>query len=192
MRAPHVRTNADTTGPQPNDDIPDVAWLEPAFAIGRRPDPPQRRQVRALGIDTVITLHTPDPDEPRSWEALGVRLIPYPTVDWEEIAAGRFSAVVREIQTQHRMGRTVLLHCIMGINRAPTFAAAFLCWRDNLPVDDALARVRHARPTMDPTRDQVNSLRAWNGGGNPPAINAPVPKLILPPANRRPRPSSRP
>src|SRR4051812_35854197 len=97
-----------------DDSSPDIVWIEPAFAIGRRPDPPQRQIVRALGVDAVIALYTPDPGEPASWEALGVHFLTYPTVDWEEIAPERFAAVVSSLLQHHASGRRVLLHCVAG------------------------------------------------------------------------------
>jgi hypothetical protein len=147
--------------PLPDGSVPDLAWIEPSFAIGRRPDPPQRRLVRSLGVDAVIALYTPDPGEPASWEALGVEFLTYPTVDWEEIAPHRFSAVVASVLHHHASGHRVLLHCVAGLNRAPTFAAALLCHRDGLSVDEAMARIRAVRPAIAPTVDQIASLRRW-------------------------------
>ena len=142
---------------------PDIAWIEPGFAIGSRPFADQRPAIRALGIDTVIAVHDPEPGEVEAWEALGVELIAFPTVDWVAIPADRFGTVVEAVLAQLAAGRSVLLHCLAGINRAPTLAAAVLCRRDGLSVDEALARVRAVRPAASPTPEQLASLREWVG-----------------------------
>jgi predicted protein tyrosine phosphatase len=154
-----------SVAPYPLDSAPDIApdlvWIDPLFAIGRRPDPPQRPLVRALGIDAVVSLHTPDPGEHASWETLGIRFVAYPTVDWEEISAERFAAVVAAVTSHQESGRRVLLHCIAGLNRAPTFAAALLSLRDAMTPDEAVQRIRQVRPAIAPTEDQLRSLRRW-------------------------------
>jgi protein-tyrosine phosphatase len=68
---------------------------------------------------------------------------------------------VEAVLSRRAAGRSVLLHCLAGVNRAPTVAAAVLCRRDGVSVADALARVRASRPAAAPTPEQVASLRAW-------------------------------
>ncbi len=140
---------------------PDVAWIEPGLAIGCRPFAAQRAAIRALGIETVISLHDAYPDEARDWETLGVEWLAFPTRDTVEIPLGRFTEIVQAVLQRRRAGRSILLHCLAGINRAPTLAAAVLCQRDNLTVDEALTRIRAVRPSASPTPEQLASLRAW-------------------------------
>ncbi len=140
---------------------PDVAWIEPGFAIGCRPFAAQRAAIRRLGIDTVISLHEAGPSEARGWAAVGVELLEFPTPDMVAIPAERIGEVVEAILERRRAGRSVLLHCLAGINRAPTVAAALLCRRDGLDPDEAIARIRAARPSASPTPEQRASLRAW-------------------------------
>ena len=140
---------------------PDIAWIEPGFGIGCRPFAAQRAAIRGLGVDTVITLHAPNDAEAAGWTASGVELLAFPTRDVVGIPVDRFDAVVDAVLAQREAGRTVLLHCLAGINRAPTVAAAVLCRRDGLSVAEALARVRAARPSASPTPEQLASLRAW-------------------------------
>lgn len=140
---------------------PDVAWLEPLLALGSRPYPEQRAAVAALGIAAVITLHDPSPGEAEHWAAHGVEFYAFPTRDWVHIAAPRFDAVLDRIVALHEARRPVLLHCLAGINRAPTVAAALLCQREGVTPDEAVARVRAARPSAAPSEHQMRSLRAW-------------------------------
>ncbi len=114
-----------------------------------------------MGIRVVVPVHDPDPREIEDWAYLGVRVVPVPTPDWVAIPAGHFDRVVEEVCSCLEKGTAVLVHCLAGINRAPTFAAAVLCHRYGLTVEEALAAVRRARPTAAPTPEQAASLRAW-------------------------------
>lgn len=140
---------------------PDIAWIEPGFAIGGRPFAAQRPAVGALGIETVVTVEAPLEHESDDWAELGVEVVALPTRDWVSIPAERFEAVVGVVLERRAAGRTVLLHCLAGVNRATTFAAAVLCHRDGLSVEEAIERVRAVRPSAAPTPEQVASLGEW-------------------------------
>jgi predicted protein tyrosine phosphatase len=139
----------------------DLAWIEPGFAIGSRPYRPERAEIAAAGVDAVVALHEPAEGEASAWQELGVEFEVVPTPDWVAIPRACFTAAVDAVLRRRAAGQGVLLHCLAGVNRAPTVAAAVLCRRDGVSVGEALARVRAARPAAAPTPEQVASLRAW-------------------------------
>jgi protein-tyrosine phosphatase len=139
----------------------DLAWIEPGFAIGSRPYVTERAEIAAAGIQVVVALHEPGEGEADAWRDLGIEFEVVPTPDWVPIPSACFTSSVEAVLARRAAGQSVLLHCLAGVNRAPTVAAAVLCRRDGLSVGDALARVRAARPTAAPTPEQVASLRAW-------------------------------
>ena len=141
--------------------VPDLTWIEPGFAIGSRPYVLERAAIAASGIQAIIALHEPTAGEAEAWRDLGVEFEVVPTPDWAPIPRACFNAAVEAVLRRRAAGQTVLLHCLAGVNRAPTLAAAVLCRRDGLSVDDALGRVRAARPAAAPTPEQVASLHAW-------------------------------
>ena len=140
---------------------PDLNWIEPGFALGGRPYPAQRPAVQELGIQTIVTVETPLPDEVAIWAALGIETLVLPTRDYVAIPFERFEAVSEAVLSRLSVQRSVLLHCLSGVNRAPTFALAILCLRDRVPVDVALSRLRSVRPRVDPTPEELTSLRGW-------------------------------
>jgi hypothetical protein len=140
---------------------PDIVWIGPGFALGSRPYDHQRQAIAQLGIQVVVALHEPAQGETEAWQALGVRLVPVPTPDWVEILLIGFDRVVKMICTCLDANQPVLLHCLAGLNRAPTFAAAVLCRLQGMDVDSALAAVQRARPAAKPTPEQEKSLRQW-------------------------------
>ncbi|MDF1593557.1 MAG: dual specificity protein phosphatase [Desulfobacterales bacterium] len=140
---------------------PDIVWIVPGFSLGSRPYDHQRQAIAHLGIQVIIALHEPAQGETEDWRLLGVRLVPVPMPDWVGIPLIGFDRVVALICSCLDAGQPVLLHCLAGINRAPTFAAAVLCRRQGIDVDSALATVQRVRPAARPTSEQEKSLRQW-------------------------------
>ena len=140
---------------------PDIVWIVPRFALGSRPYEHQRQAIAQLGIQVVVALHEPTQGEAQDWQTFGVRLVPVPTPDWVGIPLISFDRVVAVICTCLERDQPVLLHCLAGLNRAPSFAAAVLCRRQGMDVDSALANVQRVRPAARPTPEQEKSLRQW-------------------------------
>lgn len=140
---------------------PDLVWIEPGFALGSKPYDYHRGAVAQLGIRAVVALHAPTEGEAEAWQAHGVRLYWVPTRDWVQIPVAHFDRVVELVSASLNSGTAVLLHCLAGINRAPTFAAAVLCQTRGMTVDNALAAVKCLRTAAKPTPEQEASLRLW-------------------------------
>ena len=140
---------------------PDIAWIEPGFAIGSCPYAAERQLIKKQGIRVAVIVHEPDEREVEAWRALGVEVVAVPTPDWVGIPAARFEEVVEVVSSCLDAGRPVLLHCLAGINRAPTLAAAVLCRHRGMSVEAALQTIRQARPAAYPTPEQETSLRRW-------------------------------
>ena len=140
---------------------PDLVWIAPGFALGSKPYDYQRWAVSQAGIRAVVALYKPVEGEAEAWQALGVRFNWVPTRDWVQIPVSLFDRVVEIISADMHSGTPVLLHCLAGINRAPTFAAAVLCQARGMAVDQALAAVKERRAAAKPTSEQEKSLRIW-------------------------------
>lgn len=139
----------------------DIVWIEPGFALGSRPYASQQHLIAQLGIRVVVALHEPAEGETEGWQAKGIRCVIVPTRDWVAIPPANFDRVAAAVSSCLMQATPVFLHCLAGINRAPTFAAAVLCQYRGMTVDDALAFVRQARPAAKPTPEQESSLRLW-------------------------------
>ncbi len=109
----------------------------------------------------MVALYEPGEGEAEAWQALGIRLYWVPTRDWVQIPVTCFDRVVEIVSDGLNKGTSVLLHCLAGINRAPTLAAAVLCHTRGTNVDQALAVVGSRRAAAKPTPEQEKSLRIW-------------------------------
>jgi protein-tyrosine phosphatase len=91
------------------------------------------------------------------------RALWHPIPDLHAPAIDDARALVAELRARLSAGEHVLLHCGAGIGRAGTFAAAVLL-DHGVPLDDALATVRAARPMAGPeVGAQLELLRAFSG-----------------------------
>ena len=151
---------SDSYLPSSKPDI-DIVWIEPGFALGSRPYTHQQHAIAQLGIRVVVALHEPMEGEVEGWQTHGIRLVLVPTRDWVEIPVSNFDRVVAVVSSCLNTATPILLHCLAGINRAPTLAAAVLCHARGITVDNALAVINHARVTAKPTPEQEISLRLW-------------------------------
>ena len=138
---------------------PDLVWIEPGFAVGSKPYDYRPRAVSQFGIAAVVALYEPTEGDAEAWQVHGVRLYWVPMRDWVQIPVTHFDRVVEAVSTGLNSGTPVLLHCLAGINRAPTFAAAVLCQIRGMNVDSALAVVKSRRVSAKPSFEQENSLR---------------------------------
>jgi len=140
---------------------PDLVWVESRFALGSKPYDYQRKAVSQMGIRTVVALQEPTEGEAEAWQSYGVRIYWIPTRDWVQIPVTNFDRVVEVVSASLNSATPVLLHCLAGINRAPTFAAAVLCQTRVMDVDNAIAIVKCVRASAKPTFEQEDSLRLW-------------------------------
>jgi len=120
---------------------------------------------RAAGIETVVSLLTPDEvgdlgleDEERAGAAHGVRFLSLPIPDRETPASRvAFEGLVSEIADELADGRGVAVHCRQGIGRAGLTAAAVLI-AAGLDPAAAVERVSAARGRPVP---ETPAQRRW-------------------------------
>lgn len=120
---------------------------------------------RAAGIDTVVSLLTPDEvaefdlgREPAEAAATGMRFVSLPVEDRGTPASPEaFRAVVEDVAAELAAGRGVAVHCRQGIGRAGLVAAGVLVIA-GLTADEAVARLTAARGRPVP---ETPAQRRW-------------------------------
>jgi protein-tyrosine phosphatase len=105
-------------------------------------------------IATVISLSEQCVEE----KAAGVRYIHLPIVDDEPVPVRPFDAVMDAIALNIRQGN-VLVHCGVGISRAPSLTAAYLHRVGYKHIDAAIEEIRQVRPIIDPSNTLLSSIR---------------------------------
>ena len=66
---------------------------------------------------------------------------------------------VRALATLLARGHRTYVHCTAGVNRGPLVVLGYLTFVEGMPVDDALALIRRARPEAAPYRDAYDGCR---------------------------------
>lgn len=63
-----------------------------------------------------------------------------------------FARAVFELDDLLLGGKTVLVHCHVGMSRSPSVVICWLSWKKKISIKDAFLFVREARPVFDPNK----------------------------------------
>ena len=96
------------------------------------------------------------------WEGRGVEVWFSPVEDFRAPGFVDLHRTVSWIAERAGSGRRVLIHCVGGLGRSGTVAAAYLMYRYSMDWREALARVREVRPGAVESEEQVSMLRAYS------------------------------
>ena len=131
------------------------------------------RRLRAVhGCTTLLLLvEDVDLDMSRAWgtvpavEAAGIRVVRHPIPDRGVPAdPAAFRATLDDVSARVRAGERVVVACRGGLGRTGTAVAALLVDGGAAP-DEAIARVRAARPGTIEQQVQQRFVRDWRSGG---------------------------
>jgi protein-tyrosine phosphatase len=106
------------------------------------------------GIDTVISLSELAVRSKRD----DVTYVHIPIGDDLPVPIRQFYSIMDSIRKNIRWG-TVLLHCGVGISRAPSFAAAYMDAVGYKHIDAAIEDIRQMRPIIAPSTILLNRIK---------------------------------
>jgi protein-tyrosine phosphatase len=106
------------------------------------------------GITTVISLSEVAVQTRRE----DVNYVHLPIEDDVPVPVRQFYGVMDAIRMNIRWG-TVLLHCGVGVSRAPSMAAAYIDSVGCKGIDAALAEIKLLRPFIQPSTILLNSVK---------------------------------
>jgi protein-tyrosine phosphatase len=106
------------------------------------------------GIDSVISLC----EECITSKRHGVNYIHLPIQDDRPIPVGQFDKIMDSIAENIKWG-TVLLHCGVGLSRAPSLAAAYMHVVGYKDIDVAISEIERLRPIIAPSKVLLQSIR---------------------------------
>ncbi|KAJ3067308.1 dual specificity phosphatase 12 [Podochytrium sp. JEL0797] len=82
-----------------------------------------------------------------------------------ENALDHFDAAVEFIGAAVSQKANVLVHCMAGVSRAPTFVAAYLMRSLNIGAEEAVASIRTKRDCVDPNEGFISQLEIYKRMG---------------------------
>ena len=130
----------------------------PGLWIGSAPSSVQVPALVSAGIDAVVDLRAEDDAVRPVWpDYVAVEIVPL--VDHGTPSLDALRAAASAVSELMGAGRTVLVHCHAGIERAPTVACAALVLQGWRP-EEAYRRITERRESAAPTDGQLNAVRA--------------------------------
>ena len=91
-------------------------------------------------------------------KAANIRYVRLPLEDDEPVPVRQFEMVMKAIAEGIRTGN-VLVHCGLGISRAPTLAAAYMHRVGYKHVDAAMEEISRLRPIIEPSETLRSSVK---------------------------------
>jgi protein-tyrosine phosphatase len=88
----------------------------------------------------------------------GVAYVHIPIEDEEPVPVGDFDSIMDAIAENVRWG-TVLVHCGVGISRAPSMTAAWMHVTGYKNIDAAVEEIRQMRPFISPSTVLLDSVK---------------------------------
>jgi protein-tyrosine phosphatase len=122
--------------------------------IGGIADAEQLADANPSGITTVVSLS----EIPVEAKRRDINYLHLPIEDDVPVPVRQFYGVMDAIRKNIRWG-TVLLHCGVGVSRAPSLAAAYMNAVGYKGIDAAIKEIRKARPFIHPSDILLNSLK---------------------------------
>ncbi len=113
------------------------------------------RRMLEYGITAVVNMRRQHSDIDKG--IAGQRHLQLATVDNTPPSVDDLTRGVEFISAEIERGGKVYVHCAVGCGRAPTMTAAYLI-STGLEPEEALQRIRQARPFINPTRKQRQVL----------------------------------
>ncbi len=137
------------------------SWLEDGFLAGcAYPDGEAAlAELARRGVSTVVNL-TDRPHDSALLARHGLAEVHLPVDDFEPPSPEQLAEGVAGIERARAAGQRVAVHCGAGLGRTGTLLASYLVSRGLSP-DEAIKRVREARPGSVEMPEQEEAVRAF-------------------------------
>ncbi|EPG64800.1 cyclin-dependent kinase inhibitor 3 [Leptospira wolffii serovar Khorat str. Khorat-H2] len=128
--------------------------------------------IREEGISTVVSLLTENeyaeygvPDLKEAYQKSGMDSVFYPILDQKVPDRSSLEVLLDRMDTELSSGKNILVHCVGGLGRSGTVAAAYLIRKLGFTSEQAIRRVREVRSERAiESREQESFLRGLANG----------------------------
>lgn len=139
-------------------------WIDKPVLMGSsNPTDTELEHLRSGGFTLVVSLldeaHQPPMYNPQRLEQLGLRRVNIPVADFQAPSLAQLCELAELVGSECMAGKTVV-HCHGGTGRTGTAAVAYWISK-GIPLKEAVARVREARPGAVETDEQLAALQQF-------------------------------
>lgn len=158
----------------------DLVWILPRLALGARfPGEAVEYLARQLGIRLIVDVRLEDGDDEQLLREHGIEALHLPIEALSPLVRRQLHRGVHQVLATLSGGHKVYIHCEQGLGRSVLLTLCVLVALGWSPLE-ALARIKHLRPEVYPSPDQLEAFRGWSGeyhqhhspAWTPPALEA--------------------
>lgn len=140
---------------QPSNSQTSPIQVAPNLFIGSYSSTFDLARLRAFGISSILNLAGEKyPQRHTSIDYVCLRMPDSPHIDIGAILTSALDFIESNISA----GKSVLVHCVKGLSRAPTVACAYIMWKQSVDFHTALSMVKTSFPEADPNLGFVSQL----------------------------------
>ncbi len=142
----------------------DVWWIDEPWLLGSsNPTTDDLKKLRVEGFNMIVSLLEEDLQAPHydaaTVGAMGYKRRNIPVQDFHPPKLRQLAEFV-DLLARQPEGTKIIVHCYAGVGRTGTFGAAYWIAR-GLSVDEALKKIRNARPQAVETVEQHDALEEF-------------------------------
>ncbi|MBN1964791.1 MAG: dual specificity protein phosphatase family protein [Anaerolineae bacterium] len=133
----------------------------PALFVGGQIRRKGWQRLQEAGVTAVVNMRGEHDDRAAGLPIPEAGYLHLPTTDDTPVSVQDLQRGADWIAGQIAAGGKVYVHCAAGSGRAPSMGAAYLIKHHGMGADEALAKVKAARPFAMPVRSQVRRLHEF-------------------------------
>lgn len=118
-------------------------------------------RLQGQGVGAMINLCAEHPAEKRRLSEAGIEYLWLPVTDASPPTLEQIQQGMAWMQRQMEAGRTIYVHCAIGVSRSATLLACWYIFARGMDVTQALRFLKTRRPQMTLTRRQIRRVRDY-------------------------------
>ena len=150
-----MRRSVPVCGPQDR-----FSWITPSLLLGAQPSAADLRDLRRIGIGAVLSIRDDDPNPPHLFRRLNLAYHQIPIASFSSPSLSQLAEACAFIDQQQQSGRSVLVHCALGMQRSAGVCLAHLIHKGR-PFGVALELLQTHRACARPNAEQLATIVAF-------------------------------